>query len=280
MNRALNLNPTARPGQGFGRVRANTQAAAFTLLELLIVIGIIALLASMGVGALRGFNAVNVIAAGNRQLLDDINMARNHALNQRTTVYMVFVPTMQFIDKTKFNTNQLRFFTNRLAGQLTSYNFVTLRSPGDQPGKGRAHFLSEWKHLPEGTFIPLDKFIPLDTPTWMDRATRESGQTLPMPRLTLPFPTIDSPKTNLPCIAFTYRGELLGQDPTKPRQEDEYLSLTRGSVIYGRDTKGTLLNAAPELIETPRNNSTNNAWIRIDWLTGRPRLEERKEPKA
>jgi prepilin-type N-terminal cleavage/methylation domain-containing protein len=268
------INGTARR---FRASCARTREAAFTLLELLVVIGIIALLASMGIGALRGFNAVNVVSAGSRQLLDDINMARNHALNQRTTVYMVFVPLMQVgFDKNPLTDDQKKFFTNRMGGQLTSYNFMTLRSPGDQPGKGRPRYLSEWKHLPEHVYIPAEKFFPLPTAQWQARALAEDGMSLPMPQMLLPFPTVDSPKTNLPCIAFTYRGELVGPDATKPRQRDEYLSLTRGSIIYQRDAAGRLLNEPPELIETPRGNSTNNPWIRIDWITGRARIEERK----
>src|SRR4051794_12035539 len=120
---------------------------AFTLLELLVVIGIIALLATMGIGALRGFNATNAVSAGNRQLLDDINMARNHALNQRTTVYMVFVPALKDLNLTGLTQGQRKQLTNRVSGQFTSYNFMTLRTPGDQPGRGRVRYLSEWKHL-------------------------------------------------------------------------------------------------------------------------------------
>src|ERR1041385_8055373 len=92
------------------------QRRAFTLLELLVVIGIIALLATLGVGALRGFSAVNVVQAGNRQLLDDINRARNSAQNQRTTVYMVFVPPLNLFPIGSLGTNILarKALRNRL----------------------------------------------------------------------------------------------------------------------------------------------------------------------
>ena len=119
------------------------RALAFTLIELLVVIGIIALLATIGIGAIRGFSATNVVAAGNRQLLDDINMARNYALAQRTTVYMVFVPALvdvKNLNPTALSDFQKKQLTNRFAGQFNSYNFVTMHSPGDQPGHGTARY--------------------------------------------------------------------------------------------------------------------------------------------
>jgi prepilin-type N-terminal cleavage/methylation domain-containing protein len=259
-------------------MKAARNKSAFTLIELLVVIGIIALLASIGVGSLRGFSAMNAVAAGNRQLLDDLNMARNYALNQRTTVYVVFVPPLD-----TYNTSQLtndvwrRQLTNRLSGQFTSYNFLTLRSPGDQPGQGRAKYLSDWKSLPEGVFIAENKFSYLDKTAWY--ATNAVDR--PFMRLTnsIPFPTADSPRTNtmtfgFPVVAFNFRGELIGPNSSQPRQGDEFIRLTRGSVVLSRDSEGHLKRDLPELIPTPKGNETNNPYVRVDWLTGRPRVEE------
>lgn len=252
--------------------RIHPKQRAFTLLELLVVIGIIGVLATLGVGALRGFSAVNVVAAGNRQLLDDLNMARNHAINQRTTVYVVFVPLLKDLNFSTLNAEQNKRLERRNGTQLIGYNFLTLRSLGDQPGKGRSQYLTEWKTLPDGVFIAADEFFPLDEKTWMDKASK--GETnLPMPRISVPFPTANSPKVLMPCIAFNYRGELIG--PRKdPRRVDEFITLTRGSYIPARDSNGKYTREAPETIETPRGNSTNNPHLRIDWVTGRARIEE------
>lgn len=257
--------------------RRTCQTRAFTLLELLVVIGIIALLATLGVGALRGFSAVNVVQAGNRQLLDDINRARNSAQNERTTVYMVFVPPLDKFPVGLIPVRDRKYMTNRFSGQMTSYNFIELRTPGDQPGRGRPRYLSEWKTLPQGVFINTNKFDTNALRTindWFMLASFAHGTNMPFTYLPVPFPTTTSTNVMMPCIAFDYRGGLVGPDPTKPRQFDEILSLTRGSLILPVDKNNRPQFGSPiEAIETPKGNSTNNPYIRIDWITGRPRLE-------
>ena len=74
------------------RVNAELQTA-FTLIEMLVVISILGILAALVVPALKNFGNSNVTISASRQLLDDVARARQLAISQRTTVYMVFVPT-------------------------------------------------------------------------------------------------------------------------------------------------------------------------------------------
>src|SRR5260370_11204134 len=62
--------------------RDTRPAVAFTLMELLVVMGIIALLAVVSLPALRGISKSNAMAAANRQLLDDVALARQYALSR------------------------------------------------------------------------------------------------------------------------------------------------------------------------------------------------------
>jgi prepilin-type N-terminal cleavage/methylation domain-containing protein len=262
------------------RTRTNPKRG-FTLIELLVVIGIIALLATLGLGSLRAFNAVNVVQAGNSQLINDINRARTSAQNERTTIYMVFVPPLDvFPIGGLTNPTARKALTNRFEDQYTSYNFVALRSPGDQPGRGRARYLSEWKDLPQGVYVTTNEFEPRPTPKWLTDARKSRDTNMPFTYIAVPFPTANSPLVEMPCIAFNYRGGLQSPDPEKPRQVDEIITLARGSLVQAVNAQGRPLMAAPEVIETPKGNSTNNPYIRIDWITGRPRLEEPIQPKS
>src|SRR5437016_10103978 len=84
---------------GAGRIRMH--CAAFTLIELLVVMAIIGLLATIGLPALKGFGKGTGMAGAQRQLLDDLALARLRAISGRTTIYMVFVPpgiTVHFAD--------------------------------------------------------------------------------------------------------------------------------------------------------------------------------------
>src|SRR5437870_10520516 len=143
--------------------RFTFHAAAFTLIELLVVISIVGLLAGLAVPVVNNFKP-NVVAGATRQLLDDVARARQYAISQRTTVFMVFVPTNFWADvayPTSVTTpGDIAKAQKLYDKQWIAYNFVALRTLGDQPGRGKARYLSSWRTLPEGVFIAPQKFGP------------------------------------------------------------------------------------------------------------------------
>ena len=257
--------------------------SAFTLIEMLVVIAILGIMAGLTVPVLKNFAKSDATLGASRQLLDGVARARQLAISQRTTVYMVFMPTNFWeISPGVFNNpwfNNLTpaqkiAVTNLCDKQLTGYTFVSLRSVGDQPGQGRPHYLAPWQTLPDGTFIAFQKFA--GTNTIRDQISNVAYPISQFVYTTdIPFPTatnmLPSP-VSLPYIAFNYLGQLASG-------RDEYIPIAKGSVIYAVDpaTKTFQFNP-PDVLEMPPGNSTNSSYniVHIDRLPGRAVLEFHK----
>jgi prepilin-type N-terminal cleavage/methylation domain-containing protein len=270
-------------GQG---QRAST-THAFSLLELMIVLGIIGLLAALGVPALKGLSQSNTLSAAARQLQDDLALARQRAIVERTTVYVVFVPPDFFQPANTFNYQlgqmnlaQRKLLTNLVTGQYTSYALLAKRGVGDQPGRSRPRYITEWKHLPEGVFIATNKFVRLPWRDWsrvVNMTNRPfayyedpvTGSTVKGFRF--PFPTSQSQGYfSLPYIAFNPQGQLI-REGTSTLYPDEIIPLARGSIFYPQS--GATF-APADVVEVPAGNSVNTFHrVRINWMTGRTRVE-------
>lgn len=267
--------------------------AAFSLVELLVVISIIGLLAGLAVPAIKNLGKSNVTVSASRQMLDEIARARQLALSQHTTVYMLFVDASFWQTNVWFAPDghpvpwpATTAVTNLCDKQLTGYNFVSLRSIGDQPGRSSTNYLAAgWQSLADGGFIPPWKFGPRATLTYFKDATGVRAYAIPGFSRTafnpIPYPVLNSPVTalNLPYIAFNYLGQLTTEEQSPaPSPQDEYIPLAQGTVgpaMYP-NSKTYQVGAAPSVTEVPPGNSTNAtaySVIHIDWLTGRARLE-------
>jgi prepilin-type N-terminal cleavage/methylation domain-containing protein len=266
-----------RKNSDFG-FRPSPAGAAFTLIELLVVIAIIGLLAGLAAPVLHNFRP-NYTASVTQQLLTDLARARQLAISQHTTVYMVFVPTNFFSDPVYASMGQadLAQATNLFDKQTIGYNFVSVHSMGDQPGRPSVHYLSSWKSLPDGGFIypaKFQRYVP-NNPVMniftngnqlafrVFGFTRTNGIPFPLENTARYSPA--NPYITLPYIAFDYMGRLASG-------RDEVIPITRGSLISAHDPKRRPTMGLPAFNEQPPGNTTNGYnLVYVDWLTGRAR---------
>jgi prepilin-type N-terminal cleavage/methylation domain-containing protein len=278
------------------------RSLAFTLLELLTVIAILGILAALSLPVLKNFQP-NYRATATRQLLDDLARARQLAISERTTVLMVFVRTnfWQELDGTigaanRWSPADWRVATNLFEKQLIGYNFVSLRSLGDQPGVHTPRYLSSWKTLPEGAFISVLKFALPPNSSFTIFTNSPAG--VPVRGFDLygfnwttdvPFPRLDTPMLNqnanrqhyvwIPYIAFNYLGQLCDENGNA-LQRNAVFSLAKGSVGVARDPVTRLPRELTATVnESPPGNATNSLSynvVVVDWLTGRARAFEQE----
>jgi prepilin-type N-terminal cleavage/methylation domain-containing protein len=258
--------------------------SGFTLIELLVVISILGILAALTVPALKNLGKSNANISAARQLLDGVGRARQLAMANRTTVYMVFVQTNFWGALTGTNLTSTAA-TNLIDKQLNGYTFVSQGRLGDQPGRHAWHYIEPWQALPDGSIIAAQKFLlsgdpllPINIPQW-------SGTTITnFARVSIPFPTETSTGVLMPCIAFDYSGKLISEVDAAGNYHDAYIPLAQGTVSYALDpaTKTPVIpatasaNAASEMPPGNSgigNNNLSYNIIHIDALTGRAVLE-------
>ena len=219
---------------------------------MLVVISILGILAGLAVPALKNLGKSNVNVSASRQLLDDVGRARQLAIANRTTVYMVFLPTNfwtiqspKSVQSAWLGTPDARpsatAVTNLVDKQLTGYTFISLGTVGDQPGRHNWRYLAPWQSLPDGVFIAAQKFLlpgspptAIPDPAW--QADYNRGPINGFTNVYVPFPTATNQTlVSLPAIAFDYSGRLVSEVDSSGNYHDAYIPLAKGGVNFGID---------------------------------------------
>ncbi len=154
--------------------RRARESSAFTLIELIIVIGIIGLMMGIAVPAFNSATRGNAVTAGASQLVNTLMMARAKAVTSRSHVRMVFADGAN---------------TNLVAGGKVSYAVLLLTNQiSDVPANWI--YLDRWQNLPKGAYF--------------------TNLTVNLPTLPtqVPFPTNGGSSVSLSGLEFKSSGSL------------------------------------------------------------------------
>ena len=271
--------------RGWGRF-----SRAFTILELMLVIGIIGLMAALALPHLSGFTKGNTMTAATRQLLDDVALARQRAMVNRSEVCMVFLPP-NFWTNDQLGGSQNSFSNNQITTssrhQYAAYALVSLRTVGDQPGLSNVHYLTDWRFLPQGIFIypvPIDQlgrrpieFIPTNTTS--QPATIPTVVVTPFTNnILFPFPSTFVPiHFNLRICPILDLARTASLSPAAIN----IIAVDQRQYFFPVEPEWAARNGRPMAanatapVETPPGKSTTIPnLIHIDWLTARAKIEQ------
>ncbi len=248
------------------KLAPSRERRAFTLVEMVVVLAIAIALMSVMLPALKGLRGDKYSLSATTQLIADFNNARLAAINGGSPVYVVFMPkflpntdAMSDAEKTYFQKNKLA--NQQLGGQLISYAFFAEYALGDNLGQPSRRWVSDWKYLPEGTYLPSE----------MLRKLKQANVNTPEPLLLVPHLSNDA-KVNfnwhLPYIGFDSRGRLLGVKPATPDSVGAVIRVVEGGILPPeKRADGTYLMGPSD--EPVREAKVQNS-ILINYLTGRP----------
>lgn len=218
---------------------------AFTLIEMLVVVGIIGIIVSVGIPSIQKLSKPNTIAVAQRQLLDACTYARYLALSTRSTVHLAFITEeLSGLNTNRWDGADANQVSELLGVQNRGYAIYATRSVGDQPGRSNPRYLADWSSLPDHVFISTNEFF-FNTNLFTYSSIR--------------FPHVDSTNKvtlaglnsiSAPTISFNSKGQLASG-------RDAYIPISQGSVIYPMNAAGTqFMVRPPSTIDTTQSETT------------------------
>lgn len=237
-------------------LRPRRAARAFTLIEMLVVLGIIGIIAAISIEPIRKLMKGAGMPVAQRQLRDVFSYARNVALSQRSTVYVVFI-SPEITDSTVIDTNRFTYvpndyilFNRGVGAQGTGYALYVKRKVGEQPGRTNPEYLTDWEYLPQNVFVHSNEFYnakhfqtePLRFPTAF--SVNQLTPNIPATPALTNYNEID-----LPFVAFNPNGQLASGD-------DALIPLTQGSILRPLNLDGTYRHVLPNVLEQKRRVMT------------------------
>ncbi len=257
---------------------------AFTLVELLVTVALIAAFMAILLPAVKGLKGGSLSLSATTQLMADLHNARHMAIKSGSPVYVVFFPKWKQFTAANIGTPLelliVNYMTNvptanrLLASQLTAYAFYATAALGDQPGQESRHFVSDWKLLPEGSHMPATLFdlsegrMPWARFPFLDNETQNNPD-FKETDLLLKWPTKPAPGLCLwlPYIGFDGKGRLVGMD--SKLLTETTLTVAEGGVLPPPlDANGMYEMKDTDEKETTIGSSTHNR-LKISSLTGR-----------
>ena len=234
---------TRQPSPALKRVGGAAAArrrrrASFTLVELLVVMGIFALLMVMAIpGFLRRGSGTSAQGAVSR-LKATMNLARQWAVTRRTPTYVVF-PTA---------TNSFAGAPHLVSTALRGWNIWTAEDG----------FLNEWQFLPSG-FLFLDSGSIQNVPGAGENLLATNTVTDRI--FPIRFPLASSPTQMMRCISFKPNGQL---------------NQAGGTTLQVLFSEGSIMDdpAAGVASNLMRNASGRVYGVRVQPLTGRASVVE------
>ena len=212
-------------------------ASAFTLVELLAVVGIMGLLAAVAVPALKGLTGSGGRKQALSQVMGALEIARNTALNTGTNAAVIFPDSsFGFGDAYKYRSMA-----------VVSYNASTIAT-NTNPSTPYEKLVSSWVVLPQGiSFLP--NYLATNTTTNMIRLTaliqippKTNSTNVTCPGIVFQSDggLLDGPTNSVAGVAF-FEGTVTGTNtnPTSKMTNFETVRLTR----YGGRTRPTLAPA-------------------------------------